>query len=1140
MKNAKISTASPGFVSLLAVQLLGTANDNAFKTFIMLMAAVTLPQARTAHVIALAGVCFVIPYILFSSFAGALADRFCKHKTIIALKAVELGLMAVSFLPLYFQSVPALLALMFLMGVHSALLSPVKLAILPELLESNDLSNGNGLMSMTGFGGIILGAAAAGLLLEFTHGKFYQAVPFFLAVAGLGLAASLLVGKVPAAAGSQRFELDVAGRIYSDIREVSGHRKIFLALMGSAYFWFVGAMFQMNILVYGREMMHETAAALSVFQMMVALGIGVGSVLAGRLSRNRVELGLVPVGALGLVVFSAALAFSFDSVFATGVLLFLLGLSGGLFELPLETYVQYRSPEARRGTFIAAGNIMAFTGVIVASAVLWTTDSWFKLNPAQVFIVLGAMTLAVAAYIITVLPEFLLRFIAYPVVNIAYHIETKGGGNFPPDGPVLLVSNHISFVDALLLTGACQRPIRFIMHKKFYDMPVLNWFFRMAKCIPISHSSGPREIVRSLRMAKDALANGDAVCIFIEGEISRHGQLLRFKKGYERIAEGLDAPILPVHIDGVWGRLFSFEGGRAVFKWPKRLGYPVTVSFGRAMPADTDSSTIRLAMQELGAEAFRNRLDSKLPLPLAFAEEAKRHWFRFCMADSGVRRIKMGSALTRAVVLSKILDKILPAASNVGILLPPSAAGALVNIAVSLLGKVPVNLNYTTPFENIAACARQAGLEKIIVSKKLAQARGWQVSENMVFLEDLTAGISKLEGLASAIVLFIYPMFMLRKTLLARADVPLDATAAIIFTSGSTGEPKGVMLSHANIHSNIEAAAQIYQLTPHDRLVGVLPFFHSFGYTVTLWLPLVAGFGVVYHYNPLDARTIGALARRYRATMLLGTPGFFVAYIRKIETADFKTLRLAVTGAEKLREEIALSFRDKFGIMPLEGYGCTELSPAASLNIPDVDMDGLHQTGGKPGTIGAPLPGIAMKVVNPETFEPLPADTPGLLLVKGPNVMKGYLDSAEKTSAVMRDGYYITGDIASIDEDGFVTITDRLSRFSKIAGEMVPHIKIEEKLHQLAGVIERTFVVVSLPDEKRGEKLAVLCRAIGDTDALHARLKDSGLPPLWVPARDCFFSVPELPFLGSGKIDIARARQLAAELSSPSAGWLRA
>ncbi|MBI4801311.1 MAG: MFS transporter [Elusimicrobia bacterium] len=1127
MENDKIRTGDAGFINLLITQALGALNDNAFKIYIILMAASLLPLDKTARIIAAASFAFIFPFIIFSGFAGTLADRFSKRKLIIALKAAELVLMFAGFIALYYKNIPFMLGALFFMGIHSALFGPVKLAIIPELLQDRELSHGNGLMSMMSFFGIILGTAAAGVLISVVNGSFYLGAVFFILVSALGLGTSLFVPETGAAGSQEKFELNVVSKIRADMRELRGHVTVYRSLMAGAYFWFVGAMFQMNILIYGKELMKAPDLTLSVFQMIVAAGIGLGSFMAGRLSKDKVELGLVPLGAFGLVLFSLALAFSFGSAFKTSALLFGLGFSGGIFILPLTAFVQHRSPKEKRGKFIAVGNVMAFTGVIIASGFLWLTSGYFKLNPAEIFLVLAVMTLVVAVHIMTVLPEFLIRLCVYPVANIVYRIKTLGWENVPADGGALLVSNHISFVDALLLIGASQRPVRFIIHRKYYKMPVMKWFFKMAGCVPVSRSGGPHAIADSLDKARRALIDGALVCIFIEGEISRHGQMLRFRRGYERIVEGLAAPIIPVHLDGVWGRLFSFEGGRALFKWPRNLGYPVTVSFGAPLPSDTPASRIRFAMQELSSRSFQNRLSQKQPLPLTFAQEAKRHWFRFALADSGGKKMSLGMAFTASVLLSRVLEKLLGRAENVGIVIPPSAGGCLANIAVSLLGKAPVNLNYTNPLETILACAKKAGIEKMIVSKKLAEKMGWPVSENMLFIEDVAAGISRIDALAAALTLFFTPLFALKRSILRKADAPLDATATIIFTSGSTGDPKGVMLSHSNIHANIEALAQIYQMTPSDRLLGVLPFFHSFGYTVTLWLPLIVGFGVVYHYNPLDAATVGRLARKHRATMLLGTPGFLVSYIRRVEPRQFKSLRLVVVGAEKLREEIAAAFLEKFGVQALEGYGCTELSPVASLNTPDVDVDGVRQAGAKRGTIGRPLPGIAMKVVNPETFEPLGADTPGLLLVKGPNVMKGYFNDEGKTAEVMRDGYYVTGDIAAIDDDGFVTITDRLSRFSKIAGEMVPHIKIEEKLHQLAGVIDRTFAVTSVPDAKRGEKIVVLHTYAENMDELYGRLGNCGLPNLWVPEKKDFRRIEGLPMLGTGKLDMAGLKKLA-------------
>jgi acyl-[acyl-carrier-protein]-phospholipid O-acyltransferase/long-chain-fatty-acid--[acyl-carrier-protein] ligase len=319
----------------------------------------------------------------------------------------------------------------------------------------------------------------------------------------------------------------------------------------------------------------------------------------------------------------------------------------------------------------------------------------------------------------------------------------------------------------------------------------------------------------------------------------------------------------------------------------------------------------------------------------------------------------------------------------------------------------------------------------------------------------------------------------------------------------------------------------------------VLPFFHSFGFTATLWFPLISGFGALYHSNPLDAKTVGELAGKYRASLLVATPTFLMAYARKCTPEQFKRLRYVITGAERLRESIAQAFQEKFGKTPLEGYGCTELSPVATANVPNISMGEIQQVGRKAGMIGHPIPGVSVKIVDPDSFAPVPQGEKGLLLVKGPNVMQGYLEDPERTREVLRDGWYVTGDIARVDHDGFVQIVDRLSRFSKIGGEMVPHLLVEEKLHQLAGCTEPTFVVTAVPDEKRGEQLVVLYAqneqsAPLSLNDLFRRLQESDLPKLWIPAKENFHAVDQLPYLGSGKLDLAKMRQIALAHTPPS------
>jgi acyl-[acyl-carrier-protein]-phospholipid O-acyltransferase/long-chain-fatty-acid--[acyl-carrier-protein] ligase len=418
----------------------------------------------------------------------------------------------------------------------------------------------------------------------------------------------------------------------------------------------------------------------------------------------------------------------------------------------------------------------------------------------------------------------------------------------------------------------------------------------------------------------------------------------------------------------------------------------------------------------------------------------------------------------------------------------------------------------------------QCGIKTVLTSRLFLSRVELDLLPGMVFVEKIRPAFSRWEKLWSAVCAFLVPSRLLEHYFTQKQD-PADL-ATVIFSSGSTGTPKGVMLSHHNVISNIESVGQVINFNSKDRILGVLPLFHSFGFTVTMWLPLISGIGAVYHPNPTDAKTIGEIAQKYRATLLISTPTFFSAYIRRCSREQFATLRYAIAGAEKLRGQIAKAFKDKFGLELLEGYGCTELAPVVSVNLPDV-VDGTErQVGNKPGTVGRPIPGVAVKIIDVETEQPLPCDREGLLLVKGENRMMGYLGQPELTAQVMRDDWYVTGDIASIDEDGFIHITDRVSRFSKIGGEMVPHMKIEDVINEILG--NSASAVTAIPDEHRGEKLVAYYSENGITrDQLWEKLNQSELPKLWIPKREDIHQIPSIPLLGSGKVDLKTIRELA-------------
>ena len=944
----------------------------------------------------------------------------------------------------------------------------------------------------------------------------------------VGLLLSLGITRVPAADPGKPFRRNPLGDLWTQGQLIRRDRVLWLAVLGNIYFWFLGALLTANIVFYGSDVLGITPTRTGVLQAAVAIGIGLGSLAAGYLSSGRVEYGLIPLGAIGMTVFGAMLGAAGRSFGQVLALLAALGFSAGFFAVPINALIQHRPDPKAKGGVIAAANLLSFVGIGAASGVYYLCQHVLHLGPSAIFLAVSLVTIAATGYVLYLLPDALLRFLLWFLSHTLYRIHLAGREHIPDKGGALLVPNHVSMVDAVLLIASAGRPIRFLMFKNNYDHPLVRPFAKLLGVIPISSQQRPREMIHALRTATQALKDGELVCIFPEGQMTRIGQMLPFRRGMERILKGADVPVLPVYLGGVWGSIFSFDRGRFVWKWPRRIPYPVVVIYGAPLPPTTTSGEARQAVQELGTEAARARKPHARLLHRSFVQTARRHPWRLAMADGRTAKLTFGGALMRTIFLARRLRVVWRDQERIGILLPPSIPGALVNLAALLLGKVPVNLNYTASAESLASCARQCGLQTVVTAQAFLDRVHVEVPASPLFLEDLTGAPRFGERVAAVLAAWLLPVRWIERSLGVQRPAQVDDPATIIFSSGSTGDPKGVVLSHFNIAANVDQLNQVFLLGRHDRILGILPFFHSFGFTGTLCLPALLGIGVAFHPSPLESRAIGALVSRYAVTFLLATPTFLQAYIRRCEPEDFGSLRLVMAGAEKLPERISLAFEDRFGIRPLEGYGCTECGPVVAVNTRDFRKAQFHQVGAKRGSIGHPLPGIAARIVDPETLQPVPNGTAGLLLVRGPNVMQEYLGRPEKTAEVLRDGWYNTGDIATLDEDGFLRITDRLSRFSKIGGEMVPHIKVEETLHELAESTDQEFAVTALPDEKKGERLIVL-HTVPD-EALGrclTRLGASDLPALWKPRPDQFVRVEALPYLGTGKLDLRRLREMA-------------
>ena len=1148
-----------GFWALILTQFQGAFSDNVLKWLaISLIAGLGLSAVKRDELVAVVGALFSLPFILFSMAGGFLADRYSKRTVTIGVKGFEILVMLLVLAGLVTNHLFLTIGCVFLMEVHSAFFGPAKYGLLPELLPEKKLSWGNGVLELGTFVAIIGGTVMGGVLCGQFKGHQGWSGLILILLAVFGLAVSLRITAVPAACPAKKFQANFVGDLWGQIKIIHQDRVLWLALLGNTYFFALAALIQLLIVSYTADALGiRDPQQSSYLQAATAIGIGLGSFAAGFLSGGKIEYGLVPLGSVGLTVGAALLGRSGLSFAEAAVDLSVMGFFGGFFIVPIAALLQHRPARENKGGVLAAANLLSFAGVFISSGVYFLFSVVFKLTPAHIFLILALATLAATVYLLILLPDALLRFLLWCLTHSLYRIRVDGRDNIPAKGGALFVCNHVSWMDALLLLASTDRTVRFLMFKDIYDRPWIKPFARILGVIPISSEQRPRELIQSLHQASAAIRNGEVVCIFAEGQITRIGQLLPFRRGLERIMKDVEAPVIPVALDGLAGSPSSFKQGRFVWRLPARIPHPVTVSFGRPLPATTSAFEVRQAVQDLMASAWQHRRHRMKPLPRRFVGTARRFPFRFAMGDARTPRLSFGGALTHTVFLAQRLKPTWSGQHLVGLLLPPSVPGALVNWAALLSGKVPVNLNYTLSAASLASCVQQCNIQTILTSRTFLDKVKLQLPGRVVYLEDLAARPPLAEKITALVKAWLLPVAWLERSLRTStgpgvAGVPpagepgvppggpsqappvasaLDALATVIFSSGSTGEPKGVMLSHYNIGSNIEQMEQVFALNAKDRLLGVLPFFHSFGFTGTLALPGALGVGVVFHSNPLDSKAIGPLVQHYAVTFVLATPTFLQLYLRGCTPEQFGSVRIVAVGAEKLPDRIATAFEDHFGVRPLEAYGCTECAPAVTVNAPDFRAAGVHQVGAKRGKIGHPLPGVSVRVADldePFNGASLPMGQAGLLLVRGPNVMLGYLGRPDKTAEVLRDGWYVTGDVAALDEDGFLQITNRLSRFSKIGGEMVPHLRVEEKLHELAGATEQTFVVTAVPDDKKGERLVVLHRLTAAAlPAVLEKLAASDLPNLWKPRADQFFPVAAFPLLGTGKLDLRRVREQA-------------
>ncbi len=1203
-----------GFIAMCVTQFTVAMNDNMFKWLII---PIGKAYAHDDLIRTLGSVFLVIPFLMWTSIAGYITDKHSKRNVMIWCKFAEIVLLLFavfvfcmgpvadpevpkrSFMEILTNpasipaKVPLLLFILFLLGSQSTFFSPSKYGSIPELVPDEKLSEANGVIAMTTMIACVLGQILGGYIYAWTsltgmfNGKseaigipgadhnWWIGAVLLVGTAVVGYVASFFIPKLKAVAPDAKFPRNPLLQTGRDLAMLYSHRKLFWVAVASAFFWGLAILAGTNIDKFGRDLLNLDQEYVSILAAILSVGIGVGAVLCGIWSRGRIEMGLVPVGAFGIGIFllllglnpsgtGSPLTFSF---FYAAVMLFLVGTTAGLYDIPLAAYIQHNAPEETRGRLLAAYNFLSFSAMLVFTLLFFVFSflfdainglgiSFLAYPPSlSIWIATGLMVLAVFLILAYVYFVELMNIVFTFFYWLFYHPKVIGLENIPKDSGALFVCNHVSLLDGPLVYVASRCPIRFFAHKDFIPPGPLDHLATRTGLIRVLPG---KKVILALKEARAGLKNGDYVGIFPEGGITRTGQFRGFENGFLSILKGDEnVPIIPVYIGGLFGSMFSYkysdektdgqkEGRFLYFKfggsiklWPRKLPHRPIVAFGKPIFQPKNAMEVQRAVEELGVDAMKQN-GKELPFPpVKLLENCRKVGNRDFLLDSTGMKMSGRKLLASILVLRRLLRRevLKPDEKNVGLFVPMSVGGSLSNAALSVDSRVAVNLNFTFSEEILNHCIEKAEIKTVLTSRKMVERfPDLKFNAEVVCVEDLLKKITFADKFFAALGTYVLPMGILKRVL-GLNNLKSDDPLAIIFTSGSTGDPKGVVLSQRNIAEEARAFVDMVGVSPKDTLLGFLPFFHAFGYAGNFWLTVLSGAKGVFHFNPLDAKKVGELARKYKCTFIPSTPTFLRNYLRRCPKEDFENVPTVLCGAEKLPLDLIDAWEQKYGVRPSEGFGTTELSPCSSVNLPDCRIRDSFNKYRKDGSIGRALPNVALKIVDLETGEDLPPDEIGMMVAKGPIVMQGYYKEPELTAEVLSpDGWYKTGDVGKVDADGFFWITGRQSRISKIGGEMVPHVLIEEEILKIlneAGDVSEgvPIAVAAVPDEKKGERIVVFHEKLSvPVETIRAKLMERDLPNLWIPAANSFYEVEKIPLLGTGKLDLAAVKKMAQQI----------
>lgn len=1119
--------ATRRFAPVFWCQFLSALNDNFLKNALVMLILYKITSEHGAALVTLAGATLVAPFFLLSALGGQLADKHDKAVMAEWLKRWEIPVALVSAVGFLVPSVPLLFVALAGFGCIGALFGPIKYGILPEQLEVRELPAGNALVEGATFFAILLGTIAGGIAV----GENGSPVLVAAAVVGLAVLCWLSASLMPKGkAAAPDLEID-ANPVSSTMRLVGalkGDARIWDGALITSWFWLVGAVVLSLLPVLMKDTFGGGESTVTSALLVFVVGIAVGSGLAAKASHNRPNLALVPIAAGMMALFLLDLSWAASGIVKSEapltvkellatfagwrVMADLLGLAiaGGLFIVPSFAAVQAWAPVDQKARVIAGCNVLqaAFmTAATLATAALQASG----VGLSALFLILGALNLVAMSLILYAWGKDGIKDVGLFLAKTFLRLEVKGYENLPEAGTrAIIAPNHVSFLDAGLMHAIMPSHAAFAVDSGIAQRWWVKPFLRLvnAHAIDPTKPLGTRHLI-------NAVKQGETLVIFPEGRLTVTGGLMKVYDGTAMIADKADAVVIPVRIDGLErsyaGYLNRFQTKKAWFpKTTVTILPPVKLTVDQTLKGKNRRQAAGANLQDImvNTAVMTTNLDQTLFAALVEAKQT-RDTGKPAIEDALGTHLSYRKLILGAQVLGRKLMPLAKEGEAVGVLLPNTAGVAVTFFALQSIGRVPAMLNFTAGAQNMAAACKAAEVKVVLTSRAFIEKGRLgdvitKLSETcqIVYLEDVKASLGVADKIAGLLA-----------GSKARVARKADDPAAILFTSGSEGTPKGVVLSHKNLLANAFQCLHRIAVNGQDKVFNVMPVFHSFGLTGGMVMPLIGGVPVFLYPSPLHYRIVPELVYGSNSTILFGTDTFLNGYARAAHPYDFHRVRLIVAGAEAVKERTRQVYMEKFGVRILEGYGVTETAPVLAINTPLAN---------KSGTVGRLAPLMEARL------DPVPGITEGgRFYVRGPNVMLGYM-RAENPGVLEppHEGWHDTGDIVTIDAQGFITIRGRAKRFAKIGGEMVSLSAVEAMSAELWPSL--ITVVVSVPDARKGEKLVLLTTdATCTRDAFMRHAKGKGASELQVPAE--VLVVDKIPLLGSGKPDYVGALALAKE-----------